>query len=573
MRDLFGDVLKDLKCFKWWQTMTLTVLVLAIYGMLLFNPVTAYDFNAAKGDFLHVFLTYFFMHRVVQGIIAGAFHDFSPYWTISIGFIFLIIAAHLLVILLKRLGFTNLEALLGAGLWFSAPFFFNLSIYQHALPSAPIGFCCDILAVLAFLELKRRKQLHGRITLFVILLIGAAISIYQAHACLVFTAFLGILVLERDNDFKALLKGWQLIIVIMVSSVALWFLFNHMPMLMARAIGIQIPKSGGTHDTVFWLDGTKTFWVNLKSLFVGFVLNWVYNAFFIIGLRWVLISLVFCSAIGIIYCFRKQWAMAISLFSFVLSVFALPVIQCSFANLRVHFGLIALISFAGMLAVQLFSWRRILVTAIILLAILGMGHETSTLYYYNWKVKEHDKLHMSIVAHDLWSQYGLKIEKPVAIIGGWKHYPTCWEDLRPFRQLPLLNHPFTTYSNMTSANVPRDFYMVAREKIGLLAPIPDLQIYDELRVDKKLLEAPAYPMPGYIFEHDGMIVVNLGVDGSQWGVFRYGDYASPNEKLLERTIGLRRFDKFLVGATSWFRKLAEDYPWTLSLEPKGITKQ
>ena len=209
---------------------------------------------------------------------------------------------------------------------------------------------------------------------------------------------------------------------------------------------------------------------------------------------------------------------------------------------------------------------------IIWLAILGMAHETSTLYYYNWKVKDHDKLHMSIVAHDLWMKYGLKLEKPVAIIGGWKHYPTCWEDLRPFRQLPLLSHPFTTYSNMTCANTPREFYMVAREKIGLLVPMPDLQMYAKLRSEKKLLEAPAYPMPGYIFEHDGVIIVNLGKAGSQWGTFHYGDYASPNEKLLERTIGLRRFDQFLLGATSWFRTLAEDYPWTLTTEPEGITK-
>ena len=103
MSDFLRDVLKDLKCFKWWQTLTITLLVLVVYGMLLFNPVTAYDFNSAKGNFLHVFLTYFFMHRAVQGIIAGAFHDFSPYWTISIGLIFLIFAAHLLVILLKGL--------------------------------------------------------------------------------------------------------------------------------------------------------------------------------------------------------------------------------------------------------------------------------------------------------------------------------------------------------------------------------------------------------------------------------------------------------------------------------------
>lgn len=571
MKAFFRDILTDLKCFEWWQTAIITLMILIVYGMLLFNPVTAYDFNAAKGDFLHVFLTYFFMHRALQGVIAGVFHDFSPYWTICIGLVFLISAAHLLVILFKRLGFSNLYALLGTGLWFSAPFFFNLSIYQHAFPSAPIGFCCDILAVLAFLELRRRKQLYRRVTILAILLIAASISIYQAHVGLVLTAFLGVMVIDRENDSKGLLKNWQLIIAIMVCSVALWFLFNHAPMLIAKVIGVHIPKSGGAHDTVFWLDGAKGFWLNLKSLFVGFALNWVYNAFFIVGLRWVLIFLVFCSGICIMSCCRKQWIMAISLSAFVLSVFALPVVQCSFANLRTHFSLIPLISFAGMFLVKITA-KRIMAAIILTVALLGMAHETSTLYYYNWKVKEHDKLHMSIVAHDIWEKYGLRMEKPVAIIGGWKHYPTCWEDLRPFRLLPLINYPFTTYSNMSSVAVPREFYMVAREKIGLLVPMPDLQAYSRLCSDTALLNAPAYPTPGYIFEREGVIVVNLGKHNVQWDSFRYSDYASPNEQLLDRTFGLSKVDAFLIKATGIFRDLAEEYPWTVMIEPGNLGK-
>ena len=572
MKAFFRDILMELKRFEWWQTAIITSIVFVVYGMLLFNPVTAYDFNAAKGDFLQVFLTYFFMHRALQGVIAGVFHDFSPYWTICIGLIFLIFAAHLLAILFKRLGFSNLYALLGTGLWFSAPFFFNLSIYQHAVPSAPIGFCCDILAILAFLELRRCRQLYSRVTILSILLITASISIYQAHIGLVLTAFLGVMVIDRTNDFKGLLRNWQLIIVIMTCSVALWFLFNHAPMLMAKVIGVHIPKSGGAHDTVFWLDGTKTFWLNLKSLFVGFTLNWGYNAFFIVGLRWTLISLVFCSGFCVMSCCRKQWIMAISLSAFVLSVFALPVVQCSFANLRTHFSLIPLVSFSGMFLAKI-TVKWIVSAIILIVALLGMAHETSTLYYYNWKVKEHDKLHMSIVAHDLWEKYGLRIEKPVAIIGGWKHYPTCWEDLRPFRSLPLINYPFTTYANMTSANVPREFYMVAREKVGLLVSMPDLQTYNNLCSDNALLAAPSYPMAGYIFEHDGVIIVNLGQYDSQWGRFRYGDFASPNEKLLADTLGLSRFDEFMLKSTSIFRELAKEYPWTLVLDPVGSGKR
>ena len=562
MKPFFQSIWMDLQACSWRQCLAAAAVVFATYGMLLFNPVTAYDFNAAKGDFLQVFLTYFFMHRIVQGLIAGVFHDFTPFWTLAIGLTFLILAGMLVMLLFKRLGLGKFYSLIGVSLWLSTPFFFNRSIYEHAFPAETIAFCCDALAMLGFLVLRRQDRFDKRIFALVVLLCTIAASVYQAHVNLLLTGFMGIIVLDRENRRRNVIKEWGSIVGVLGVSVALWFFVNHGPMLFAKLLGVVIPQSGGAHDTIYWFTGEHSLIVNVKSLIVGFLLNWGYNAFFVIGLRCVWLAIIFCVVLCIYRLFKRKWYDAFVLLGFALSIFVFPTIQCSVANLRTFYCFIPFIAFAGVLLLQLMP-RRVLAFGVVLVCILGMAHETATLYYYNWKVKEQDKLHMSIVAHDLWKKYGLRVGKPVAIIGGWKHYPTCWEDLRPFRQLPLINYPFTTYSNMTSANVPREFYMVAREKIGLLVPMPDLQTYVKLQSDKKLLESPAYPASGYIFEHDGLIVVNLGVADSQWGTFRYGDYASPNEKLLEKTIGLKKFDDFLMRTTSVFRNLAKEYPWTV----------
>lgn len=571
MKTFFRNIWMDLQACSWRQLLVVATVVVVTYGMLFFNPVTAYDFNAAKGDFLQVFLTYFFMHRIVQGVVAGLFHDFSPFWTLAIGLSLLTFAGMLVLQLFKRLGFSKVHSFLGVALWLSTPFFFNRSIYQHAFPSETVAFCCDALAMLVFLELKR-CGFNKRLWLLVVLLCSVSASVYQAHVNLLLTGFMGIVVLDRQNRHQGILMEWLHIAAILFAAVIVWFVINHGPMLIAKSIGIVIPKSGGAHDTIYWFTGDHTFWVNVKALFVGFTLNWGYNAFFILGLRCVLLAICFGLVMFLTWCVKRNWYYALASLGFVLSVFVFPVIQCSFANLRTFYCLIPLIALSGMLLLQVMS-KRLWGEALLTLFSLGMMHETSTLYYYNWKVKEHDKLHMSIVAYDLWRQYGLKIDKPVAIIGGWKHYPTCWEDLRPFRQLPLINYPFTTYSNMSCVAVPREIYMVAREKIGLLVPMPDLPTYSRLCADEKLLNFPSYPSPGYIFEQGGAIVVNLGQHNTQWGVFRYQDYATPNEKLLARTIQLNKIDNFLFEVTSSLRKLADKYPWTLVLEPEGLARK
>lgn len=572
MKAFFKNIWTDLQSCSWRQCLAVAFVVFATYGMLLFNPVTAYDFNSAKGDSLQVFLTYFFMHRIVQGLIAGIFHDFTPFWTLAVGLTFLILAGMIVMLLFKRLGLGKFHSFIGVALWLSTPFFFNRSIYQHAFPAETIAFCCDALAMLGFLMLRRTDGFDKRLFTVVVLLCAISASVYQAHLNLLLTGFMGIIVLDRGNGIRNLIKEWGSIVGILGASVVLWFIVNHGPMLLAKLLGIVIPESGGAHDTIYWFTGDHSFVANLKSLIVGFVLNWGYNAFFVVGLRCVWLAVALCVALCAYRIFRRKWYDAFVLLGFALSIFVFPTIQCNVANLRTFYCFIPFIAFAGVLVLQLMPRRR-LALGVVLVCVLEMAHETATLYYYNWKVKEHDKLHMSIVAHDLWKKYGLKVEKPVAIIGGWKHYPTCWEDLRPFRQLPLINYPFTTYSNMSSVAVPREFYMVAREKIGLLVSMPDLQTYSKLCSDKALLGAPTYPNDGYMFEHNGVIVVNLGVHDSQWGVFRYRDFASPNERLLERTFCLDKFDDYLLKATSLFRRLAKEYPWALVLEPKRLSRR
>lgn len=564
MKPFFRRIWMDLQACSWRQCLAVAVVVFVTYGMLLFNPVTAYDFNAAKGDFLQVFLTYFFMHRIVQGVVAGLFHDFSPFWTLAIGLSFLTFAGMLVLQLFKRLGFCKVHSFLGVALWLSTPFFFNRSIYQHAFPAEALAFCCDAVALLGFLELKRRgfdKRLWG----MVVLLCAISASVYQAHVNLLLTGFMGVVLVDRENKRRSITMEWVHIAAILIVAVIVWFVINHGPMQVAKLIGISIPKSGGAHDTIYWFTGDHTFLENVKSLFVGFLLNWVYNAFFVFGLRCVLLAICFCFIIFLVWSIKRRWYDALATIAFMMSVFVFPLFQCSFANLRTFYCLIPLIAFSGMFLLQVSS-KRLCVSALLVILVYGLAHETSTLYYYNWKVKENDELHMSVVAHDLWKEYGLKIEKPVAIIGGWKHYPACWEDLRPFRQLPLINYPFTTYSNMSNIAVPRELYMVAREKVGLLVPMPDLQTYGRLSSDMTLLTQPSYPKAGYIFEKDGVIIVNLGRHDTQWGKFRYKDYASPNEKLLDQTLRLDKMDSFFIKLTSPFRVLAKDYPWVLMMK-------
>ena len=145
MKTFVDELCGDLRRIGWRSAGIFAFAIVAVYGMLLMNPTTAYDFNAAKGDSLQVFLTYFFMRRFVQGMVASIFHDFSPLWNWAMGLLLLFMFANLLFVLSRRLNLSLWHSMAFVLLWLSAPFFFNRSIYQHAMPAEPMAFCFDAI--------------------------------------------------------------------------------------------------------------------------------------------------------------------------------------------------------------------------------------------------------------------------------------------------------------------------------------------------------------------------------------------------------------------------------------------
>ena len=535
----------------------------AIYGMRLVEPTTTYDFAAAKGSAFKVFLTYFFMKRALVGMFAALFHDFSPFWNSAIGLFCLFVSACLMWVLIRRLHFSRQIATLGAVAFLSTPFFFNNSIYQHAMPAGCMGFCFDAVALLSFVELREKGALGWSFFLMASVSSALATCIYQAHAGLLLTGMFGVCALDPREKWRDLFIDIWRVISILGFACAIWAIVSFGPEVILMLIGYKIPHSGGCHDTIYWFTGVHPFITNLKALIVGFILNWGYNAFFIWGLRCVIALLLFFAVVIVLLFFKRRVIFGGYVFLFIISIFALPVLQGSVANLRTHYCLIVFLCFGFILALKILMARTVLKkisAALIVYFMIELGHETSTLYYYNWKVKHHDEMHMAVIAHDLWSKYGKDIQKPVAIIGGWKRVSTCWEDMRPFRELPLINHPFTTYSNVNECNVPREFYMVAREKVGLVVRMPDRVVRENIHLPK---DCPEYPSPGYIYETNGVIVVNLGGDLSPWTRFEYENYLSPNEKLLDRTLHCGGLDASLYRLTEPFRALLRKYPWSV----------
>lgn len=567
MKDFLDGIAADLGRIGWRAAAFLAFAVVAVYGMPAANPSTAYDFNAAKGDALQVFLTYFFMRRFMQGAIAALFHDFSPMWNWAVGLFALFAFANLLVVLARRIGLSRRQAVAFAALWLSAPFFYNRSVYQHAMPAEAVGFCIDAAAILLFAETRKPHPRRDRLKFAAAsaLCAGASLSVYQAHANLLLTAMLGVCWLVPARTWRGWRRGVFAVVAVLGAGVAVWALANWGPILAAKLAGVTFPKSGGAHDAVYWFDGALPFRERLAGLFAGIALNWVYNAFFVVGLRWVILSFAFALAAAVRFALAGRRIEAASALLFALSVFAMPAIQCSSSNLRIFWCFFPLIAFSGAAAMRGAEGRRrgvrIASIALVAFAVLSLAHETATLYYYNWKVKTHDALHMGNVATDVWRKCGVAPDKPVAVIGGWPHYPACWEDMRPNRDMPLLNHPFTTYSNMTDGNVPREFYMVAREKVGLVVDMPPDDAYG--RAKGLVASAPAYPQDGYVFEADGMIVVNLGERSGRWRRFDFKSFRSPNEKLLFKTIGEDGIDALKRRLARPFLALASRHPWVL----------
>ena len=574
LRVFWRDLVSDLKQITWWQAGVIVLLLFSMYGMLVTNPTMTHDFNAAKGDPIQVFLTYFFMHRLASAVSAAALYRFSPIWNASVGFAALCTAALFMMVLFRRLGYGKWQSVVLSMLCWATPFFYSISIYQYAFHGTAIALAVDALALLGF-EVWLRRPSISSLFYFMIFMVVVALSFYQAHAGFLLTAMMGICMLKSIWEERNIIGDIIKISLVLGVSVIVWGVFNYGPMLLAKCIGINIPPSGGAHDAVYWFSGS--FVENLFSLIAGFAVNWIYTALFVIGLRWVLAAFAFCFVLAAWFAYRRRGRVVFFILAFVLSVFSFPILQGSCGTTRIMFGFVSLIAMSGALALRLCGQKGKRVNVVLLVlsfAILSMGHETATLYYYNWKTKGQDGMHMSFIARDLWGMFGLKIKKPVAVVGGFKHYPTGWDDLRPFNKLPLLHRPFTTYSNINSANVPREFYMLAREKIGLVVKMPELDVYQKLIGDKLLVKSiPAYPRPGYIQEREDLIVVNLGPGDDQWEHFNYADFASPNEKLLAEYVHLSDFDKMMYSITSPFRRLAERYPWALVVDPNQVKQR
>lgn len=556
----------SLSSWRWWELAFLGGLTFAVYGALVTHPTTPYDFAAAKGDGFQVFLTYFFMRRWSQGVIAGLFHDFSPLWNASVALLFLFGSALLLGEVCRRSGLRRGGRMVFLALWLSAPFFYNRSIYQHALPCEAIGFCLDAVALLFFQRL--REAWSWKRAALAALCVTASTGIYQSHANLLLTAMLGVCALAPRTTWRAWAQDLLRVAGILGAGVALWALCDYGPVALCDAVGFTIPPSGGAHDAIYWFERGSTFGGNLVGLLLGLAINWGYNAFFVVGLRFVWLSLAGLGVAATLGAVRGKGVWAVTLGSFALSVFAFPVVQCASANLRTYYCLTPLIAFSGALL-----WRawggcrraRWVAVALVTLSVTSLGHETATLYYFRWKVREQDRMHMGFVAQDLWRLYGSRLEKPVAVVGGMDGYPTGWEDFRPFRFLPLLSQPFSLYSNMTSHNVPREFYMIAREHVGLVAPMPEWNHYQALLKRKDLVRNhPHYPSPGYIFEEEGVVIVNFGEDGTQWRAFRFEDYRSPNERLLHKTLRLDQAANAVLRLTAPLRRGAKAYPQSVS---------
>ena len=106
--------------------------------------------------------------------------------------------------------------------------------------------------------------------------------------------------------------------------------------------------------------------------------------------------------------------------------------------------------------------------------------------------------------------------------------------------------------------------MVAREKVGLVVNMPGENDYRKAKA--WVADLPPYPQDGYISEREGMIVVNLGLHEDRWRNFDFSAFRSSNEQLLFRTI---REDKWIAHKRRMvepFLRLAEKYPWTLTME-------
>ena len=551
--DFWRQVLADVKSTPWWMLLGLGFVIFAVYGITFTFPSMVYDFASAKGDRFQVFLTYFFMRRYTEGAISALFYDFSPIWSNVTEVLFLFGTLVLLGVLGKRLNVKGLPVFIGLVLWAVSPVVYDRLVGQHCVPSHGIALFVDSIALLLFHDIRNARRISWRKILLLEGCIMFSTGEYQAHVNLLLTAFLGVCLVAPRKTLREWFDDLKLVAITLGIGVVGWFLLSYGPILIAKAMGVSIPPSGGAHDHVFWFDGQRSFLTNLKSLAAGLVIDFGYISFFVLGIRLAVFAWCAWMVKSLVATLRGRPIMALYMATFAMSPLVHPVMQCSTSVMRAQFWFMPFVAVSYMLccnwALSRKTFFRRIVILLLSLCTLESCHETATLFYFRWKVLEQDRLHASVVATDLWRLYGTKLSKPVFTIGYLGRYPTNWDDLRPCRFFPLINNPFSRlHSNMYGYghNCPREVFMYLRELVGFVCTMPEESICKSLAERADLITTkPAYPEPGYIFEEDGVIVVNFGDPDSKWESFDYANWRTPNEELLFRTLRLNGMADFL----------------------------
>lgn len=559
---LLKGILEDCKGIGKWSIMLHVFVIASAYGFWMANVVTPFELYSYKSGAVHSFLTYYFQNRGALGLAVLPFMMFNPYFLAAISLLFLFAASILLRTLFVRIGAHQFHADLGVVAWMVSPFFYGYSAFAQGMVVAAMAMCLDIIAMFWYTEylISGRKSY---IAMFAILS-AVVCSFYEAHISLLLTGCLGILwFVRRENKGRILLDIIQLGLAIM-GGVILWAIVHKVPILfLEKILGVAIPAHGGAHNTVFWVDGERSFLVNLKGFGVGILINWLYTSLFVYGLRACIVVFVGICLISF-RCFVKQRVTdAFYLLAFVFSIFAFPMLQCSSSNFRTQYFFMPFLGFGVVILLEYIYCKRML-HRVVVFFVLGLSffmlRETSGQYYYRWKVSQLDDMHWNRVVGDLWKKYGRDISKPVLFVGAFSEYPATWNDLRPNRHLPLLNNPFLSFSYFSSNGVAREPYIILAQKMGVAIPMPEYSKVPKLQSDSKYRgNRPEYPMDGYVYEVDDLIIVNLGRGDLR--KFKYEDYLNDNERMVDRILHLDVFDNLLLNITDPIRRLAVKYPW------------
>ena len=544
LRDFVRRMIGEVRQLPQWWMVSLLVALVGVYGITCFFPSMVYDFAAAKGDRLQVFLTYFFMRRYTEGAVSALFYNFSPIWSNVVELSFLFLSLLTVGVLMTRLKLRRLAGLVGVTLWAVTPVVYGRLVGQHCVPSTGIGLFLDSLVLLLFQEIRSESRISW--PKFLAMSAGCIVAAgeYQAHLNLLLTAFCGICLVAPRTDVRGWFLDLALIGATLFTGAFGWFCISYGPVLAAGAVGVVIPPSGGAGDHVHWIDAGLSLGAKVKALLAGFAVDFGYASFFLLGIRLAVVAWFVWLVKATLDVASGRIVRALYVLTFSFSVFFHSVLQCSTNAYRVYFCFMPFVGLSFALCVNWALSRRSVCRVVVLLAVfvatVESCHETADLYYFHWKIMEQDRLHAGTVATDLWRRYGTVIEKPIVAVGSLGRYPTNWHDQRPFRFLPQLGDPLErTFSNMSGYNCPREFYMFMRELTGFVCTMPPEPECRRLKeVSSLITDHPAYPQPGYIFETNGTIIVNFGDRENRWRSFDYADWRSPNEQFLFRTLKL-----------------------------------